>query len=432
MLSKIHTFTTTLLSTQLEAEFNNIAYKFGFISGDDLTGDLLQSPGYYIGLTSTSTDLATLVSAAVAAGKQLFLAPGTYYFADYELPDNITIIGSGVGETILDIADTQSGSYGMIIGGTGVNGKYIKFKNLTITGTGTYPAGTYLINIDHDGNADDCHDIVFENVQFKFANTNVSSVIRFSPSGASDYFKRIEFIECSFLGYGIGDHVMYADQGVLQLVFDSCVFTNVSRAIYVLNPSDHAWVHMHDCEYSYDLGEIFYIVDIECPGRIENNMFRLGDNVTVTPSFVECLNENNGMLVVKGNQFAANDAGWPRAAVTIFTGRTLVRDNHTDMDENNYDFIDGLVKLRFNTTTELVHWENNDGTPDNYTGNEPRLRSPLFGKTFDDMEIFRLGDVMMWVGYTGTTNTLRFKKGVPTSVADFDASLTLNGTTSLL
>lgn len=367
-LSRVKTWTTSDVPSvaEINAEFNNVALKFGYISSGDMAIDSPEDQ--YLIKSPSDGDLYTLILAAIAAGKTLLLTAGTYDCTSgtdtCDIPDGTTVVG--MGNVIITRQSGRTDASMINIGAGSEEGKYVTFKNITINpDAATLANDISLIKITGSDGAN----ILFEDVKFHIDDTTAYAVTCVKLDEVVEN-RTIRFNRCYFdgsidsIGYGI------VCNQIFNLVVEHCCFIGFHHQIV-----GESTLSVGDCRCRMMVRDnLFYMSDDGVSateycivdannGVIENNVFvNASDLASDAVAFVS-LNCYLGWVSVIGNTLYPNASGYPIYGIENFQYGAIIKHNRESRLSVG-GFVSGMIA--------------NAITPIDVTNNYARSASNLF------------------------------------------------------
>lgn len=283
-LSRIHTFTnTTLEADDVNAEFDNIIYRFGNLTAGDL--DLgIQNPHDYIVGTDASR-LNEQIEDAAAAGKYLFLPAGIYSIDPMTLPAGTRIIGAGKNLVNISATNITTSTYWIRCGYT-EDAYDILFKDLTLSAA--ISGGTNLI-LFLVASVATARNIMFDNVKMQSFAITGRAFVGVTVTDAS-----LTFQDCDFEGYIHG----FAVHPNTQLSIKRCRFINTLDGIVHSTNGTNGLTEVRDCYFQLDntyTGETYYH-QVKAHSLFSGNYYQINDGTYLTA--VYGINGTNDCLTV--------------------------------------------------------------------------------------------------------------------------------------
>lgn len=455
-LSRIKTWTTSedLDAADLNAEFDNIVNKFGYLTVADFnTSSMVEAIDYYLAGTN---NLETVVAAAKAVDKHLYLPESSSpYTADkFNLPDNFIIQGAGIDKTIIAPSDSQPDATFLTIGGGSYNGRNIHIKDLTIQSDSGDPANLILISILH-ATATVERNIKFTNVKFVNQSTGTTYCVQSLNGSANVPRDQISFRNCTFVDATYG--VRFTDAPV-RVEIKNCYFENTDYGVYYGSGSDREWLIVENCRFEGTGSATAPSVYFNSGGVVRQNVFHAPSSMA-SGYIIYASNASKRLILIEDNIFRIPSASGADWGVYFNTDYVVIKNNRVGegaFDEETVYLGAGSVI----TTAVATVWEANYNSStglsyDTVTTSHRDQRKCGIDKVYNGYNKIGMHDnrggysqgqfneanrVDLWLYHTGTTNTLAFRKRsliyapavMPTAGNDWTAYVDMTGTTSLL
>lgn len=412
---------------ELNAEFNNIVNKFSAnITAGDISDDILSVDSTVVNASSYST-IKEAVIAATNAGKNLMIPPGTYNSdtQPIEIPGTMKVIGAGAElVTIIPASGYAHNSFFRITG-----------ADVTVSGInfvcGNLSSGTVLHNVI-EINTSASTSIVIEKCTFDYQQVNAGLYRMISIITGSAWEDLVRIQECEF-GVSVAaagnrtTEAVYIETSYRTLI-ERCYFEGYSYHIHASNMRSG---RIQDCQFRRGL-DTALAMDIEGNVTIESNYFYSSALFASTGlgRIIALRSLADGTSTLRNNHFmySGSFTNDPDHAIYLF-GNIAAYDNFCRIASPGFDT--AFIKYEGQGATYRTYVTRNavqDG--ETYSGDVFWTRQ--YGKTYDDTGLFRMGDVWIWLHWTGTTNYLRFKQGsVPNTATDDHARIALTGSTDL-
>lgn len=416
----------------LNAEFDNICSKFSnnITPGDADTSSMVDAARFID--ASDYTTLTEAIAAADAADKDLWIPSGEYG-ADTTpivVPANMRVTGAGPGEVTIQPASGYAYPHFFILGNNSEPVSNV-LEGFTLVPPDSYGAISAFTFIRVQSYVDGRNNVLIENIDIDLdsdASVERTGIYLSSmdtdnnPLGVEGCIIRNcnIYAEESDAGTSYGIQVL----SCTHFLVEHCVFTSMVYPFYTASISVKSCGMIQHC--------VFKTYDV-CIKTM-----RLYRNIYAVFNYIEYMqaadSDHIGIeLIEDGNRVEYNHfnaSAYDPGTYGIYCGvyasyRTTIR--HNGSNDTGHAFGSAFIYMRY------------DGAE---LGFNYSLASTVYGggyvgrarftKTWNGYEPLVMDDVVVWLYYTGTTNYLNFKKGVPSSATDADAYIVLSGTTSLL